>query len=1793
MPRQGTETEPWARKKDEYAPRPAYKQDAKGNWYTEETDEQAMEHYRRGHEWDQATLAAVSLGKLTHEQAYDLGSNEIARGDWHFGPRFKPLPQTLYHVTTHLTEVRQHGLKTRYELGMQSGHGLGGGTNMAVSFTEDLDTARQIYGAIIEAIWVLTGRLTVEQMLDMAYKGTGAKRPWIEHSIQWGGAYFISNKWQPEEPYPPHFQAFLDRKNIETGWGKTVEEMPSGSEPVGEGWQGGDGKQRYTAFRVPMTEKRYRDMMFDWFKVWLYAREEAGGPMNPLFFSTDIDALSKIPENEIAILQFEPVPGAMGTRESALGEWRTYTGKAVELVGKIEPEMKTAAGTFFISFEDFLAQMGGFAQLFRDDFHQDYPDEATCLKNLKRMYTKFVKEATKWQFPLTVYREVTLSNLADLNTDTVGSAWTVYPVEEGAFWSNPNATKGEPWILKAEVGPESIDWAYTLWNRMYYSGTGEAEVTLDKGAPVKIVAVRKAEDKGWTPFGKTVTAGVPISNLTYLHSPDPTDNPAFKAWFRNSVVKDFRGNPMPVYHGSTHQFESFSTKTSNPENHYGQGMYFIDSEADVTRNYAMPEGPDITNCIERRTDEFMGELEHELGEDFPVYSTTEYEQLKTDSSQKAIDELTGGTEGMVYLTYLRIEKPVYVSRNNQDSTWFEINYDERTGQETGSGMRLYKSVLKTGQQFGVDGHEVWEKLQANGDLVDSFTAYRFEQVFRGCEDLPEDIYIQSGNYIAQVYRNMGFDGIIQMEPSQQFGNMGIFSGTHHYIVWNPRQVKSAIGNRGTFSPRSPRMTAAEETGDIEEVRWTKPLYHGTSTHIARKIKKLQAFDSDDSGGHDEMGRGVYAHPSMNRTSPWARGMGAFLEIHFSKPLRLAVMNPRMPAQRELIDLGFDGVYDEHGLTQVPHQVLLFNNKDLQATGRRRLGSELVDWPEVRVIPFDEERHGYLRGWESPGEKQYYRGASLKAEKGGQPVNPLLRPRLGIAAALRKLPRFNEVHYIYYPDTDSYTVVGFLDGEGLFSETVPMQRLRNRYGDRLAERMIRYEGEPISTPGVTGELGRFKRLYVHDTELSKADRGFLGEMHITGNKDKGVFASKTASGRVTRDNAVWKGRRFTLGAASLLDGQIEEVHNYRECVDAGWHHTAIFSEAVILKEREDFDWTGHPRSSEPTVNPRSRRFQDAPSEGSIGIFWVTDDGEVAANAPIPQGIKDAIMGQIKVVFRRKAADEEWLGDIELVHEKTAAVNDDYYMTEGCGAMAIALAEKLGSDKLYVISAKNGKLWGDEFDYEISHVFVVKNGKTYDAKGERSPKEMAAELGIVEFEIKGPWTPGTFQAEFMGMGDDKPLYGGPKMVEETKKCLGKMAFKVEKPLYHVTFKSKIPSILEHGLLNDQEPNWPFENIPARVHLTVGEGVAFWKSMMEEFIKGGVEDELAVVEVDPRGLDFADDEAGTDDAGAAAYWNYFVPPSHIKVVASKTAAASAVEPWQQTQREYLEAQKTGYIQPEAYRAYATSEGIASFIRFEDYPEHLETFTVRGIPVDIRRDRERSQYTKTDENRRASVGDATGSRPGRIHRRRGDGRRDTRPRAPTSGPSCPITSPPEAGCPMTWSNLSSRRTRGTTTWGAYRSNWGSPSRTSSMRITGPRPTATPRYTGSWLRSPGPRGRTSRTRTPITMPCSPLRTGRRMRSGNGSRAGSGNTDTSRRGTSTASRLGGRMTAERSCSPPAPGRKTPRHRAIGGRWGSLPTSLARPACGWWTSSSAAGWAKGCSPSSTSSIPGWRNMSWGR
>ena len=59
-----------------------------------------------------------------------------------------------------------------------------------------------------------------------------------------------------------------------------------------------------------------------------------------------------------------------------------------------------------------------------------------------------------------------------------------------------------------------------------------------------------------------------------------TESPFFKAWFGNSKVVDEDGLPLPVYHGSTEQFDIFDP-TKSRANMDIQGSFFSPWEIDA------------------------------------------------------------------------------------------------------------------------------------------------------------------------------------------------------------------------------------------------------------------------------------------------------------------------------------------------------------------------------------------------------------------------------------------------------------------------------------------------------------------------------------------------------------------------------------------------------------------------------------------------------------------------------------------------------------------------------------------------------------------------------------------------------------------------------------------------------------------------------------------------------------------------------------------------------------------------------------------------------------------------------------------------------------------------------------------------------------------------------------------------------------------------------------------------------------------------------------------------------------
>lgn len=239
------------------------------------------EKYRRDKDrWEETVRQAVATGELPAVDGYALHALEGREEEWHAAP------PKLYHVTTAVDSVVANGLQTREQLSMERGLGLGGGPSNAVSFTDNYEAAESIYKAMLEAQSFAAGNLTLDDLLAQ------------DRDDAWGlGPGVVARSLA--ESYPL--------------WGDGA--------PIAEGQDG--------------------DALWDRYREFTAMRAHAGGPMDPLFSSTDWEGLGRIDPASIAIVEASTVPGAQGQALGAAGlhEWRLHPAAIDGIERAIRPEV--------------------------------------------------------------------------------------------------------------------------------------------------------------------------------------------------------------------------------------------------------------------------------------------------------------------------------------------------------------------------------------------------------------------------------------------------------------------------------------------------------------------------------------------------------------------------------------------------------------------------------------------------------------------------------------------------------------------------------------------------------------------------------------------------------------------------------------------------------------------------------------------------------------------------------------------------------------------------------------------------------------------------------------------------------------------------------------------------------------------------------------------------------------------------------------------------------------------------------------------------------------------------------------------------------------------------------------------------------------------------------------------------------------------------------------------------------------------------------------------------------------
>lgn len=354
------------------------------------------------------------------------------------------------------------------------------------------------------------------------------------------------------------------------------------------------------------------------------------------------------------------------------------------------------------------------------------------------------------------------------------------------------------------------------------------------------------------------------------------DNPNFKHWFGDSKVVDENGEPLVVYHGTTHTFDNFEPDRGTIGNAVGIGYYFTSSADDASINYA-GMGADLTNNIEGKSERIKSEADSmdadELVELFNIdISVAEEiergeneELLETLSKRLATKKLKGDHDGAVIPAFVKMEKPFDMSseektiytepdweyyedeakeeldREDYDEDWeYEdaINelrrqkyYDDFDPMIEGEANDIIDKVVQASNRYDSVDYDVIESLRSKflNEEARMTPKEFFEELKKAMLYATNDEgELVNAEIIREGLAEHGFDGIIQ-DAYNEFGQgreigqpmEGIDYGDLHYIVFEPTHIKSAIGNSGKYDPNNPDiiMRKGGEIGYFD--KWQK------------------------------------------------------------------------------------------------------------------------------------------------------------------------------------------------------------------------------------------------------------------------------------------------------------------------------------------------------------------------------------------------------------------------------------------------------------------------------------------------------------------------------------------------------------------------------------------------------------------------------------------------------------------------------------------------------------------------------------------------------------------------------------------------------------------------------------------------------------------------------------------------------------------------------------------------------------------------------------------------------------
>ena len=273
---------------------------------------------------------------------------------------------------------------------------------------------------------------------------------------------------------------------------------------------------------------------------------------------------------------------------------------------------------------------------------------------------------------------------------------------------------------------------------------------------------------------------------------------AFKNWNKGNKLVYENGEPFIAYHGTLSDFEAFDISRVGVWSNLGSAIYATSSPHDASFNYARRDGGDPAFRIERTREE----VEDELSND------PDWEYTKEEIDEEVKRRLEISHDGAVIPVFVKMKNPAVLGAHNGAPHSLEetVLTVEDAEEETGTVFDFLGAMRRTAENWGARVgeavSEIYSRALDDGEITldKALSIIRRETVYD-----PDSGEPATGEFIRETLEKMGFDGVVDQRVSKRFPGMFLRDTDSHFILFDPKNVKSALGNSGEFSLTDPRI----------------------------------------------------------------------------------------------------------------------------------------------------------------------------------------------------------------------------------------------------------------------------------------------------------------------------------------------------------------------------------------------------------------------------------------------------------------------------------------------------------------------------------------------------------------------------------------------------------------------------------------------------------------------------------------------------------------------------------------------------------------------------------------------------------------------------------------------------------------------------------------------------------------------------------------------------------------------------------------------------------------------------